>query len=105
MAARFLEMRGYRILARNWRHARGELDLVVTDGEAVIAVEVKTRTSYAYGHPFEAITPLKISRLRSLISLWCAEHRPHAQALRIDAIAIVGERGARRTIDHREGIG
>ncbi|MGH2722043.1 MAG: YraN family protein, partial [Actinomycetota bacterium] len=42
-AARHLERRGLRILARNWRIRMGELDLVARDGGVLVFVEVKTR--------------------------------------------------------------
>ncbi|MSX18221.1 MAG: hypothetical protein F2931_08290, partial [Actinobacteria bacterium] len=57
LAARFLEAAGMIILERNWRCAAGELDLVVRDGNAIVAIEVKTRTTSRTGHPLEAITP------------------------------------------------
>lgn len=104
MAARYLEMRGYRILERNWRHRRGELDLIAADGDVIVAVEVKTRTTTDFGHPLEAITRQKLQRLRALISLWCQSRDAQARALRVDAIAILGESGSRRVIDHRKGI-
>lgn len=104
MAARYLEMHGYRILERNWRHRRGELDLIVSKCGVVVAVEVKTRTTADFGHPLEAITRQKLQRLRALISLWCQYRGARPKSLRVDAIAILGESGSRRVIDHRKGI-
>ena len=56
LAAAYLEVRGYRIIDRNWRCAQGEIDLVATINERVVFVEVKTRSGLGYGHPLEAIT-------------------------------------------------
>ena len=52
---RYLQRRGYRILARRDRSRPGELDLVALDGSTVVFVEVKTRTSAEAGHPVEAV--------------------------------------------------
>ncbi len=57
VAATHLEAHGYTILARNWRCAAGEIDLVARDGETLVFVEVKTRRGRAYGAPEEALTP------------------------------------------------
>ena len=61
-AADYLEKLGYRILHRNWRKGHLELDIVATDGEELIVVEVKTRTDTTYILPQEAVTPQKIKR-------------------------------------------
>ncbi|MBC9928034.1 MULTISPECIES: YraN family protein [unclassified Leucobacter] len=104
LAASYLEERGYQILARNWRIARGELDLVALDGDTIVAVEVKTRSGTGYGHPLEAITLQKAQRLRRLLLSWVRAEYPAAHALRIDAIGITVRPGERPRIDHLEGI-
>lgn len=43
---------GYRIIARNWRCAQGEIDVVAERDGTLVVVEVKTRSSEDYGHPF-----------------------------------------------------
>jgi len=104
IAARYLELRGYRVIERNWRNAQGEIDLIVAHGDAVIAVEVKTRSGRLFGHPFESITIKKIRRLRGLLAAWCSEHNTKASHIRLDAIAIVREPGRRTAIEHIKGI-
>ena len=56
LACRYLLGQGLTILDRNWRCARGEIDIVALDGRCVVVCEVKTRTSEAFGAPFEAVT-------------------------------------------------
>ena len=57
VTAKYLTERGDEILDRNWRIREGEIDIVSLDGEGIFHfVEVKTRSSLAFGHPFEAIT-------------------------------------------------
>ena len=71
-AADFLARRGHSILARRWRCASGELDLITLDGDELVAVEVKTRRGIGYGHPFEAVTDQKLRRLHRLLAEYAA---------------------------------
>jgi len=104
LAARWLQERGYTVLHRNWRCATGELDLIVRRGVTTVFVEVKTRSSIAYGHPFEAITAEKAARLRRLAAEWCRVHGPVPGGMRIDAIAVIAARAAEPSIEHLEGV-
>jgi putative endonuclease len=104
LAAGFLAERGYRILDRNWRCRDGEIDVVAELSGEVVFVEVKTRSSVAYGHPFEAITPVKLARLRRLAAAWCAQAEARPARIRLDAIAILDEAGAEPSIEHLAGI-
>jgi putative endonuclease len=106
IAERALVARGYEILDRNWRCADGEIDLVGRDGSALVFIEVKTRSSTNFGHPFEAITPGKLSRLRRLAGAWFRDRGPvrGVDRLRVDAIGVIAPRGAPATIEHLEGI-
>lgn len=105
LAAEYLVANGCEVLARNWRAGRqGELDLVVRDRDSVVAVEVKTRRGLGYGTPFEAITAVKVNRLRRLLLEWVRHHRPAANALRIDAIAVTLISGSEPRIEHLRGV-
>ncbi|MFZ7088493.1 YraN family protein [Curtobacterium sp. RRHDQ10] len=89
IAAAWLTAAGMSVLERNWRCRDGEVDIVAIDADVVVLVEVKTRRGPIGGHPFEAITPQKVARLRRLASRWVAEHpadRP--RRLRLDAVAV-----------------
>ncbi len=59
LARKFLEEKGYRILDTNWRHEKDELDIVVLDGEQLVIVEVKTRSTDYFGNPSEAVNTAK----------------------------------------------
>lgn len=91
-AAAFLARLGWRILARNWRCPGGELDIVAVDGGDLVVVEVKTRTSELFGHPFEAVDARKRARLWRLAQAWCAAHPEQARGrrLRVDALSLIG---------------
>ncbi len=91
LAADHLLGLGYTILDRNWRCPIGEIDLVARCGSTTVVVEVKTRSGRGYGHPLDAITPVKLARLRRLAGAWVAENGP-VERVRIDAIAVVADR-------------
>ena len=62
-ACRLLRTHGYEIVARNWRTARGEIDIVARDGPTLVFVEVKSRLSGEFGGPEAAVHPAKQRRL------------------------------------------
>jgi putative endonuclease len=59
LAADFLRTKGWEIVARNYRHGRGEIDLIIRKDNWTIFVEVKTRSSSAYGEPEEFVDERK----------------------------------------------
>ena len=59
-AFEFLSAQGYRVIARNWRFRQKEVDIIAWDGDILVVVEVRTRTSSQWEHPRESITPAKI---------------------------------------------
>jgi putative endonuclease len=100
LAAAFLTEAGYLVVDRNWRCSQGEIDIVASDGAETVFVEVKTRSSVAFGHPFEAITARKLARLRRLAAAWCAENPGDHRNIRIDAISVIAPSGGPPQIDH-----
>ncbi|WP_206447000.1 YraN family protein [Agrococcus sp. KRD186] len=98
-----LERAGMRIVDRRWRCAHGELDIVAVDGQTFVFVEVKTRRGLAYGHPFEAITPAKVRRLRMLAWLWL-EATGQRGPVRMDAVGIIAPREGTWRVEHLRGI-
>ena len=58
--------RGFRSIARNWRCALGELDLVVERDGLLVFCEVKTRSGASFGGGYEAVTWTKRRKLRQL---------------------------------------
>ena len=66
LAVEELERRGYAILDRRYRTRQGEIDIVAQDGETIVFVEVKARTTADRGTAAEAVTPVKQRRLLSM---------------------------------------
>lgn len=104
VAARYLTARGYEVLDRNWRGTGGELDLVVLDRGAVVAVEVKTRRGLGYGHPAEAVTPVKLRRIRRLTGEWLRTHPGPWREVRIDVVAVLLPRSGAARVEHLRGV-
>ena len=100
LAAAHLTASGLTIVERNWRCVQGEIDVVARDGDELVFVEVKTRSSVRYGHPLEAITPTKLARLRRLAGQWCATHPGGAERIRIDAVAVIAPLRGPVAIEH-----
>ena len=63
LAIGFLNKSGYKIIERNFRIRGGEIDIVALDGNTLVYVEVKTRTSHQFGLPEESVTVRKIKFL------------------------------------------
>ena len=78
-AASYLAARGYRIVARNVRADRVELDLIARFGVALVFVEVKTRRGAGHGQAAEAVDLRKQRRLRHGAQAWLAGHPPEAR--------------------------
>ncbi|MDQ0892623.1 YraN family protein [Agromyces ramosus] len=96
--------RGMAVLDRNWRCRLGEIDIVARDGAETVFIEVKTRTTSDFGHPFEAITPVKLARMRRLAIAWCEATDAPISRIRIDAVAVLAPTEAPALIEHLEGI-
>ncbi|MDR1442797.1 MAG: YraN family protein [Bifidobacteriaceae bacterium] len=104
VAAAYLVLKGWTVVDRNWRCRQGELDLVAQPAPGTLVfVEVKTRTSDNCGVPAAAVTARKLSRLRRLAAAWLAAHDRHAEAVRIDVVAVNTGPGG-RSIEHLEGV-
>ena len=101
LALRYLIKRGYKLLERNYRTRRGEIDLIVRKDDTLVFVEVKLRRGSGYGDPLEAVTPHKQNILRSVAEHYLYSTQPHLQTLRFDVIGILAERTEVR-IDHIE---
>jgi len=105
-AARHLQAQGYTVLDRNWRTAAGELDIVAARGPHLVVVEVKTRRTEWFGHPFEAVDKRKRDRLWRLACAWAVAHPEVARrrTLRLDLIGITGEDPATAVLEHLEDL-
>jgi putative endonuclease len=95
VVAEWYEGNGYAVVARNWRCAQGEIDLLCTRAETewcttLVVCEVKARSSAAFGHGLEAVTPTKQRRLRRLATAYLRSQDLHYDHIRFDVAAVTG---------------
>lgn len=105
LAVDYLQGLGLRVLARNWRCRYGELDIIAADAQAVVFVEVKTRTGEQFGGVAYAVTPAKVRRLRRLAGLWLAQQDTRWASVRLDVVTVRMGPGRSPEITHIEGVG
>lgn len=79
---------GYEILHENYTTPFGEIDLIARDGETLVFVEVKARSSKAYGPPEASVTRGKQQQIRRVASLYLSQARLHNVACRFDVVAV-----------------
>ena len=104
-AVTFLTRQGMQLLDRNWRSPSGEIDLVLRDDTTLVFCEVKTRTSHAFGSPFEAVDETKLRRMRRCAAQWVAAHDVHPPDLRLDMVGVLVPLHGRIEVEHVAGIG
>lgn len=86
-AADYLRQKGFLILDRNWRHRQKEIDIVAKDGDDLVFVEVKTRSSDAVP-PSDLITYSKIRCLETAAEAYIRKYRFQGDA-RFDLIVLI----------------
>lgn len=89
VAARHLESQGWRIVERNVRWGRREIDLVVRRADVLAFVEVKTRSGPGFGAPQESVTWKKRREIEAVARYLLARIRVRDVDIRFDVIAIV----------------
>jgi putative endonuclease len=88
-AAEVLEKAGMRIIARNFRSRRGEIDLIALDKETIVFIEVKTWTSYSIDDLQYAVDEKKQRRIIETAKYFLSENRKYnCMAVRFDVIFI-----------------
>lgn len=89
LAALELESRGYAIIERRYRTAHGEIDIIARDGETLVFVEVRRRSSGEFGTAAESVTPGKQRRVIRMAVAYLAMHGLYDRCpVRFDVVAI-----------------
>lgn len=92
-AALFLKRKGYRLVGRNVRNKFGEIDLIALDGDTMVFVEVKTRSSNLFGNPYEAVRYDKMKRLSRAAVCYLRDSRWSDRRARFDVLSVIIKNG------------
>jgi putative endonuclease len=85
----FLQDKGYQLVRRNYRHGRGEIDLVMEGPDNVLVfVEVKSNRTRQAGNPLERVDARKIRQLQRMAQRYCWEFRQEDRDMRFDVVGV-----------------
>ena len=88
-AHKFLINKGLSPVCRNYRCKQGELDLIMTDHQTLVIIEVRFRKTDQYGSAAETVTRAKQSRIIAATHIYLSSHKAD-RPVRFDVIAISG---------------
>ena len=101
LASDFLEKKGYKILVKNYRYQKAEIDIIASFENLIIIVEVKARGSDVFMEPQEAVTKKKIKSLVMAADFFMKD-RNLDQEVRFDIIAVLPDERKKLQITHLE---
>lgn len=102
IAAAYLESKDWLILDRNYFFEKAEVDIVATDRNYIIFIEVKSRSSTYFGRPEEFVTPQKEANIKKAAEAWVYERKMETAVVRFDVISIVQSGNEAPEITHFE---
>jgi len=100
LAIDFLIENDYKILEKNYRYLKAEVDIIARKKDVLVVVEVKTRSSDYFGNPQDFITQKKIKLLISAIDYYIVQRDLDVE-VRFDIIAIIHQKDKTK-IEHLE---
>jgi putative endonuclease len=102
VAADYLEKKGYQVLERRYHFHHAEIDLIARDGDYLVFIEVKTRSSADFGSPEEALTTWKKYYLRRAAEGYLYLNNLNNIDCRFDVISISFSPDGQPEIEHFE---
>jgi putative endonuclease len=99
LAVEFLRKKGYKIVKKNYRTPIGEIDIIAKDGDTIVFLEVKTRTTESFGFPFEAVTDHKRRKIKNVALLFLKSLKEEVPA-RFDVLSISSAGNREKEILH-----
>lgn len=103
-AAAFLIKKNFKLIDKNWRCRPNEIDLIMSDGDEIVFVEVKTRSGIGFGYPEESITEKKIASLNEACRQYI-DQKDIDKNWRLDIVSIIGnENLGIQNIRHIQGL-
>jgi putative endonuclease len=107
LAAAFLQHKGFRVVARNWRDPRDrrdELDLICRDDDVLVFVEVKTRAAHALVPGFYAVDQRKKKVVRRTATAYLRALATRPQTVRFDVVEVAVQADGAVEVLHFENI-
>lgn len=101
IAENFLQTKGYKLLHRNWRFEKKEVDIVAELDGLLIFTEVKTRSDAYFGYPEDAVGHKKQDYLKTAAEAFLYQY-PQYTRIRFDIISIITQKGIIKEIVHFE---
>lgn len=99
LAADFLLKKGYKILARNFRYQKAEIDIIAAKDNLIIICEVKARSTDVFNLPQESVNKKKIKLLVSAADYYLQEFNV-LNEVRFDIISVLPDEKQNLTIEH-----
>jgi putative endonuclease len=103
-AARYLEGKGYRILAHQFRTPHGEIDLISEKDNELIFVEVKARKNLDFGYPEDAVGQAKLRKMLAAAEIYMEQNKVVDSPFRFDIIAMLLQKDGSFEIEHLEAV-
>ena len=101
LAQEYIRQQGYTLLEKNFRCKVGELDLIAKDRHMVVFLEVRTKTSTAYGPAYNSVTPHKQRQVKRVALFYIAQHNLVNTQFRFDVIGItLNPQSGEHRLDH-----
>ena len=100
-AVEYLESKGYRIVAKNFRYQKAEIDIIAEYENLLIIIEVKARANNLFIEPYEAVDKRKIKLIVSAADAFLREN-PYESEVRFDIVSIIRGEGNQLKIQHIE---
>ncbi len=103
-AERILKAKGYRVMVRNWRAGKDEIDLVCRDGEILVFVETRTRATGALVGGLDSIGKRKREALKRVCRAYVAKLKPKPTTYRLDVVEVEHDAGEIIVARHFENV-
>lgn len=90
-AEHFLKKSGYKVIQTNYRCSTGEIDIIATEGNVLVFLEVKSRKNTEYGNPSEAVGYKKQQHIAKTAITYIKQNNLFSRPVRFDVVEIIDD--------------
>ena len=87
-AVNFLKKKKYKIITTNYKNKIGEIDIIAEKDDLIVFVEVKNRSTFAFGRPIEAVTLQKQNKIKKVAEIFLMINHIQYHNVRFDVIEV-----------------